>query len=288
MEEMNQEPVVAPVAESTPQEVPQKVTDFISGDGSLKEGWSNVLLDEGMRGEKSLYTFKNIKDPFKSFLATKKMVGANVVKIPTDVSTELEWGAYYDAGGRPKTAADYGFKRPDNMPEEHWNEPLAKAAQELMHKIGLSRKQANELFKFNNDNVLAALTNEKNSAEAQEQGIKQELFTRWGNAYDQKLHLGNCAVEEGCGGESAEFRARVLEKINADPDLILFTSNIGSKFTEHKGPKFDAIPTPSDIQSQIDAIEQNPLYLKGTQKQRMELATKAMELRAKLKPKGTT
>ena len=273
----------APVIETEPgtTEAKTNLASFIGEDGSLKEGWTKVFLDEDLRDEKSLTTFKNIKDPFKSFYNTKKMVGANTVKIPTDTSTETEWNAFYDSIGRPKTPADYIMKRPDDLPEEYWNPEFAKSAQELFHKIGLTPKQAQALFKFNTENVLNTLKEDNIATEAASQELKQELFREWGSAYDQKVHLGNCAIEEGTEG-NIEFKERLLEKVNADPDLIKFAANIGSKFAEHKGPNFGAIPTPSDIKSQITTLEQNPLYLKGTQSQRMAIANQLLKLREKL------
>ena len=76
-----------------------------------------------------------------------------------------------------------------------------------------------------------------------------------------------------------------MAKIRKDPDLTRFTSNLGSKFAEGKSPNFSAVPTPSDLQTQIDEIQANPLYLKGTYKQRMDLANKIMAIREKMPPK---
>jgi len=249
------------VATSTvPTTEPPKVTSFIADDGSLKEGWTGVL-DEGYRNEKCLATVKNFKTLAKFAVDTKRMVGENKIAIPTEKSTEQEWNEWYKAAGRPETA-DYGFKRPDNLPEEYWNPDFAKNAQELMHKIGLSRKQAEALFKFNTENVLRTLNDEKIADETEDIALKEGLHQDWGSAYEQKVHLGNCAVEEGCAGDT-EFKERIKDKFCNDPDFIRFAANLGGKFAEHKAPGFSNVPTPSDIQTKINELMQSDAYKNG-------------------------
>lgn len=250
-------PVVdTPVTPSTPT-----VTSFIGEDGTFKEGWTGVL-DEGYRNEKCLTTVKNFKNLAKFAVDTKRMVGENKIAIPSEKSTEQEWNEWYKAAGRPETSEDYNFKRPDSLPEEYWNPDFAKSAQTLMHKIGLSKKQAEALFKFNTENVMKVRNDEKIAAETEMVNLKDGLFRDWGNAYEQKVHLGNCAVEEGCGG-NVELKERIKEKFCNDPDFIRFAANLGSKFAEHKSPNFSSVPTPSDIQTKINELMQSDAYKNG-------------------------
>ena len=256
---------------------------IIDADGTFREGWRNVL-DEKIRDEPYLKEVKNIQGMANSVVSARRMVGKNKIAIPTEDSSEEEWLAWHDAGGRPKTAADYNFKRPDNFPQEHWNDNLAKSAMELFHKIGISTKQGKAILEFNNSNVMTALKAQKDAIIANRQEINDGLYKDWGAAYEQKKHLGNYAVEKGTNGDE-EFKSRLLSKFGDDPDFIRYSSNLGSRFAEHGDIVASHIPTPADIQTQIDEIEQNPLYLKGTQDQRMKLANQVMKLREKIAKK---
>jgi len=250
---------------------------YIESDGTLKDGWVN-LLDEDIRNEKSLATHRNIKTLAKTFVNAQRMVGKDKVAIPNENSSEGDWEAFYTAAGRPDSQDGYQMKRPDNLPEEYWNENFAKEAAGLFHKIGLNNKQAEALLKFNTENTLKVVNDGKIAKEQNLAELNTKLYEKWGNAYDQKIHLGNAAIEEGVDGDE-EFKQRLLEKVNSDPDLIMFASNLGGKFAEHKGPNFGAIPTPADVQEQITTLEHNPLYLHGTKPERMAIADKLMKLR---------
>ena len=249
------DPPVAPAAVTPPVGTPP---NYFNSDGTFNEGWQSTL-PEGYRDEASLKTVNDGKVLAKMFVDTKRMVGKNTIAIPDDTSPKDEWDSYYDAGGRPLTAADFNLTRPEEMPEEYYNTELATAAQDLFHEIGLSQKQANALFAFNNNNVIAQLAKKVQSDEFAMTELKNSLSTEWGSAYEQRVHLGNVAVEQGVG-DNEELKARVIKKYGNDPDLIRVFSNLGAKFVEHgtvDTSKF--IPTPSDLQVQINELMASPI-----------------------------
>ena len=290
------EPVVTPVAEPTtpaaePVVAPVVTPAFFGTDGVLKEGWQGTLEEE-LREEKSLLSFKNVGDLAKSFVATKKMVGANVVAIPTDASTEGEWQEFHKAGGRPETFADYNLAIPEGFPEEIKTQvfPEGRIAkwQERFFKGGVSQKAANAFIAEFAQDILAdyqAVQQEKETAMTE---LKSGLTTKWGAAYEQRKHFGDMAIEEGTAGDDA-LKERLLAKpwIN-DPDFVEYSSNLGGKFSEGKPPGFGAIPTPSVYQEQIDALMADPLYTNGTQAQRMKIAEKIMAIRKLMTPEPAT
>ncbi len=294
------EPVVAPVVEPVVPVVEPVVpaaepvvapsTDF------SWETW-NQSLDEDLRTEKSLESFKHAKSKdeltallAKSFVNTKKMVGANVISIPTDISTEGEWQEFHKAGGRPDTVADYNLKAPEGFPEAALEQVFPKARleawQERFFKGGVSKKAADHFIaEFAND-MIADLQTMNQSKESEMAELKSGLATDWGAAFEQKKHLGNIAMNEAASsmvnGQAVvneEFKARLVEKTGNDPDIIRAFANLGEKFAEGKPPGFAAIPTPSDYQDQIDKLMEDPLYTKGTQAQRMKIANKIQELK---------
>lgn len=271
---------------------------FFGTDGILLEGWQGTL-GEDLREEKSLLSFKTVGDLAKSFVNTKKMVGANVIPIPTDISTEGEWQEYHKAGGRPDTVADYNLKAPDGFPEEALEKVFPKARlevwQERFFKGGISKKAADSFIaEFANDMIIdLQAVNQSKEATATE--LKSGLATDWGAAFEQKKHLGNIAMNEAASSMvngqlvvNEEFKARLIQKAGNDPDIIRAFANLGEKFAEGKPPSFAAIPTPSDLQNQIDKLMEDPLYTKGTQPQRLKIAEKIMAIRKIMKPEPVT
>lgn len=235
---------------------------LVDDKGVLREGWQEIL-PEDLREEPYLKEVKNLEGISRSVVSARKMVGANKMTIPTEASSEEEWDNYHKIGGRPDTAADYNYVRPEALPEEHWNQDFANAAQEILFKGGASKKLADALLELNVQTTIATL---KAKVEAEQTAYK-EAEIAWhkecGNAIEQKTHLGNIAIDQGVrktervGTEShevvdEEFRARLTEKFGNDIDFVKFTSNLGSKFAEHGDIAAPGVPTPGDIQTQID------------------------------------
>lgn len=291
MVESTEVAAVETTVESTPETV------YFGKDGSLAEGWQGTL-DESLREEKSLLTFKTVGDLAKSFVNTKSMVGKNTMEIPTDASSEVVWDAYHKAGGKPDTVADYNLKAPDGFPEEVVEKVFPKAKleawQERFFKAGVSKKSADQFIADFAQDVIVDLQSAKQVEEQQMSKLKTNLSVEYGAAMEQKKHLGNVAIEEGTLAD-IEFKERLLNIKLVDgsllanhPDFVRYSINLGSKFAEGKPPNFSNIPTPADYQTQIDEITANPLYLNGTQKERMKLAEQVMVLRTKKAETKTT
>lgn len=253
---------------------------YADAEGKLREGWHG--------DDETLKRFTNVNDLSKSYLQVRKMVGTDMMTKPGDKYTEEDWNAFHEAGGRPATPADYGFARPEGMPDEYWSDSRMLDWSEFMHKIGLSATQAKQIFEKNNGEVILGDTANKQAREAEVMTAKDSLNQKWGAAYESKLHLGNLAIEQGTMGDS-ELKARVIEKFGHDPDFTEYSSNLGSKFAEHGSIKVSQVPTPGDIQTQITEIMQRPAYMSSDKKVRGPLIDQVMALRNQLnKSKGIT
>ena len=227
---------------------------LVGSDGNLRENWQQTL-DEDLREDKTLATIKSFNGAMRSVVNARQMVGKDKMVIPTAESGDEVWDAYHKIGGRPDTALDYGFKRPDDFPEEHWDDDFMLKAQEILHKGGASKKLGEDLLALNIESAKAAVEKQRQKEEFELDELNRKLDADWGLARDQKMHLGNIAVAEAVkdknGVVNEEFKARLLEKVNKDPDLIRMVSNLGAKFSEH-GVIHDAgIPTVGDLDAKI-------------------------------------
>jgi hypothetical protein len=224
---------------------------LVDENGVLREGWLEKL-DEDLRGESYLKEVKDVQGMARSVINARRMVGRDKIAIPT---TDEEWNVFHKVGGRPDTVADYNLVKPEDFPEEHYSQDLANAAMELFHKIGISKKQAEALFEFNNNNALVALKAKQDADAASYKEVEDALYKDWGNAYEQNKHLGNVAIEQAVtkdGKVNEELKVRLVEKFGNDPDFIRAFSNLGAKFAEHGDVAIPGIPTPGDIQAKID------------------------------------
>lgn len=268
----------SPVAQVGDGTTPAPTSNFINPDGTFAEKWTESL-DSDLREEKTLGLFKNVKDLAKSYANARKMIGKDKIGVPNDKSSPAEWEAFYEAGGRPKTAGDYKLDYPKDMPVPE-NAEMRKQFVELAHKSGLSQKQIADIYSMYNNFVKGEVKGaEQAQALAKEEAISQ-LKENWGKAYDQRIHYGNVAIEKGIDGD-AEFKERLLSKFGSDPDFIRYSSNIGNMFAEHKTIATN-IPTPSDYQTQIDALQANPLFKNGSYTERMRIANQIVQLREKM------
>ena len=258
MPEENVGLVEAPATPETPAGTTSAPTSFVNDDGTFVENWTQSL-DSDLQMERSLATIRNVKDLAKSFVMTKRMVGKGKIAIPNETSTEGEWQEWYKAGGRPDTAHDYGLKAPEGVPAELFPVEKLNVWQDRFHKLGISKKAAETIISEYAKDIGVDLQMHQTDQEATQKELVAGLQREWGRAYEQNVHLGNVAIEEGVKGND-EFKQRLTQKFGNDPDFIRFASNLGSKFAESK--MIDtSIPTPMDIQENINEMMQTDAYM---------------------------
>lgn len=255
-------------------------------DGTFVENWHTMAPAgyEDLREDKTLPRFKNVWDQARSYVSVRKQVPMDKMPRPNENWGEQEWNEFYDAGGRPKTPQDYGVKMPKDFPKDYWDDKKAEKYQETFHKIGLSKKQADALIALNNEETLAVIKDVEQQAEMEFTALKDNLRKKWGRAFEQNTHLGNIAIEKGAKGDEG-FKDRLIDKINKDPDLIEYSANLGSLFSEPGVVETTRVPTPGDLQDQIRVIEKD--YSSLDKATRMRAVDKVMKLREQIKKDKT-
>jgi len=236
------------------QPAPMKFASYVDDEGNLADGWHGILDEDLREEEPTLSRIKNIRTLAKSMVQARKMIGKDHIPKPNENSTDAEWEAYYKAGGMPETAADYNITRPDDFPEEMFDPQKAVEATELFHKLGLSTKQANALYEWDLARTKAGYEKMQQAEADARESATANLMKEWGQAYEQKKHLGNVALEQAAGGDEG-FKARIVNKYGNDPDFIKIMANLGGKFAEHGDVQIAMIPTPMDLKDQIREFE---------------------------------
>ncbi len=235
--------------------------NIVGQDGMFVEKWRESLSEE-LRGEKCLETIKSFENMARGYVNAQKLVGADKVVLPGDKSTDAEWGEFYKATGRPDTGDEYQMVVPDEYKQHFTDERMAEA-RAMMHIIGLSRKQADALWVYEQKRVADGLAENDAAMVANRKAAEDTLRTRWGLSYDERLRLANRMIAENTPDEEAQ--QKLLALVGNNPEVADFLATLGRKFTEAKVIPGDGpvTPTPKEAKAKADELMMTEGYLGG-------------------------
>ena len=124
-----------PETTSTPEIAPQEQAsnDFSIPESYQDRGWAKDI--------------KSQEDLWKLTDNAQSLIGKRPAGIPTADAPQEEWDKFYQALGRPEQPDAYELTDSfEGLPEEFELSEYKAKAQELAHKIGLSPKQAKDLW----------------------------------------------------------------------------------------------------------------------------------------------
>lgn len=224
------------------QQAPQPQTSWTDG---FDEDTNAYVENKG---------WKDPADLLSSYKNLEKFAGGskNLVEIPGEDADVDRLGQFYNKLGRPESPDNYKLDVPDGYDNEivDWYKNTA-------HELGLSDKQANQLFQKWNENVSQkeqAMQQETNRQ--QEQAI-QDLRKEWGQAYENQIDAGRRAVN--ALGYDQEQLNNMEDKLGTAEMLKLF-AQVGSKMgedsfagSERSGGSFGL--TPAAARQQISDLK---------------------------------
>lgn len=185
----------------------------------------------------------------KSYVNASQMIGRDKVPLP---KTDEDWEGWYEAAGRPKTAAEYELSVPDGVPEGIYENDKADLFKEQAHKAGLNGRQAQELHDWFVSTTSEEMARSADEGRAKMEAAEAALKSEWGRAYDQKLAAAKKAaidyggeglaqwLESSGQGNNPHFVkafARVAEATKGDDALV--------------GTGQDMAQTPAQIDAEI-------------------------------------
>ena len=88
------------------------------------------------------------------------------------------------------------------------------------------------------------------------------MLNKYGNALEQKKHIGNMAIDQAVNGDK-ELQERIASKFGDDPDFIEAMINLGDKFVEHGAipSKIQPADTPDVIQTKLNELMASDAYM---------------------------
>lgn len=233
-------------------------------------GW-RAELPEDLRSNETLSQFKDDTDMVqmpvtlaKSYIHARSMIGADTIKLP---KTDEEYQELYGKLGRPETKDLYILPIPENV-DPAIKESIGQDAEwfkEEAHKLGLSDKQASNLF-----NSFTMRVSEKysgNTKVIQDEIIATEmqLRTEYGPTYDAKNIIGDRAIEK-LGGEEL---ASIFKNIGIDKHAQYqrFKFKLGEMMAEDMGidkSTGQLLISKEGLKEQVQDLLASPAYLNAT------------------------
>lgn len=181
---------ITPPAETTPAVTPS---------------WRDSLPDD-LKADKSLESFKDVPALAKSYVETKKLVGAKQgLTIPGEGATPEERKAFdaqvRKALGVPEAPDGYKVKPHEMMAHPEWNKEAQVGFLKVAHAAGMTPEQVNTTLGYYADFIAGQV---KSNA-AMEAEAKAELRIAWGPNFDVMMGAANrgiSRVEQAAGLES--------------------------------------------------------------------------------------
>ena len=254
------------VAETTSEEsqvaTESVSTGFIGDDGNFTENWMETAgIHEDLRSNLTLKSTKNVASMASQLVNAQQMIGksGNMVVIPDENSSQVEWDNYYDQTRGVDTAGDYTIAHDEALGAV--DETMEAAFKDLAYSEGLRNSTVQKLIAMDDQRMLAMReameTQTANEKAAAEETLKKE----WGGAYDQRLHLANRMIEENVNDANKDA---VLKAVGNDPRVADFLANMAKKFVEHKVIDADVSQqTPNDAMAEIETLRSTPGYVTG-------------------------
>ncbi len=224
-------------------------------------------IDETLRDDPSLSTYKDLNGMAKSLINAQKMIGADKIAIPGSWATDEDWSQVYDKLGRPVASDGYNIETNEVMTENDvgW-------FQDVAHKVGLNTNQAQALFGEYTDLVsnireqsTTDLTNLSNERES-------ELRREWGNNFEARIEGANNVVAEFSSEDAGILDIQLSDGslLGDHPAFVRMTSGIAefmaSKLGEDTFSGRDNEPgmSSADIQLEMSKLTQqgSPYWIK--------------------------
>ena len=199
----------------------------------------HAALPEDLRSDPSLADFKDETEMImmptnvaKSFIHTKKMVGADTIKIP---KTDEEWEAAYTRLGRPESAELYLLQQAEDV-NPALQDSLKKDAEwfrATAHKLGLNDKQTTDLFREFSKQMSDKYNEIQKLSETDGMNTEIQMRTEYGTAYEGKKIITQRALKE-LGGD--EFMQLINSTgVSKHPAFIRAMFKVGDMMAEDLG-----------------------------------------------------
>jgi len=189
-------------------------------------------IDETIRDDPSLSTYKDINGMAKSLINAQKMVGADKIAIPSKYTTPEEMDSFYSKIGRPDASDGYELSATEAIGEEG-----VTFFKQLAHKNGLTQNQAENILTEYGGYLDTMGEKTEEQIEHIRTGLEKDLQQQWGDQYDKNIGFSNEVVSFFGNDDDAITEMKLADgtRVGDNPMLIEMFSNIGQFIAEKIG-----------------------------------------------------
>ena len=189
------------------------------------------VLDESMRSEPSLASIKTIPDLAKGYVSAQKLIGTNRLPAPADNWGDKEWGDLYNKLGRPE--APEGYELPKDVQLKaglEFDKDKTKAAFTELHKLGLSKKQAEGVMRHYLGSVNSSAEAEETARQQAYASGTEALKRTHGDRYDAVVGIAKGVLGRFGGEEFTNLLTTM--KLDSHPQVVEFLYKVGQVMSE--------------------------------------------------------
>lgn len=188
-------------------------------------------LEEGIRGDASLQSFKTVDDLAKSHINAQKLIGTNRLPAPDKNWKPEQWESFYNSIGRPEKADGYKLPADLRLPEGiSIDENKQKALFSEVHKLGLLPHQVDGVMKLYAGSLTEAHSTQKTMKEQTLASGMEALTKQHGDKLPAVIELANNTLTQ-LGNENLTNFLKENGLAN-HPEMVNFLYNIANKVSE--------------------------------------------------------
>lgn len=235
---------------------------ILKDDGKIDVSKFDKLPDELKDSQAILKRYGTIEDVYKGLAHHARTAREKGLVPLRDGASEAEVADHLERlakiNGRPDTPEGYGLKRPDNVPEDQWDQGFVDGMAKVFHKHALSPAAVKEIFATYDRATNAKLEELQAEAaqqdEARFQAQQQKLKLEFGAFAQEKFH----AAVRGARWMGIDPNSPLF-KTNAD--LIIAAAKVGAEIEEAKFVDGGAAATfGADPEAEMQAMVSDPTH----------------------------
>lgn len=215
-----------------------------------------IEVGDDIKSEPMLRSFKNIGDVVKSYVHSKRMIGAEKLPIPTKNSTHEEWREVYHKLGLPKDIKEFSIKKKEGgkIPDE-----FIEGFKEKVFGLGVLPQQAQGIIDFYEEQLTSSESKMGADYKAQEEEEIAQLKKEWGQAFDLNIKKANAALAKYGNPEMAKMLSETGMGNNVH--LVKFLTKVMESTGEDtfRG-EGNSVSTRDQIISQMQSIRGNKAH----------------------------
>jgi hypothetical protein len=187
--------------------------------------------------------YKTVGELAKGYTEAQKLIGAKGVIVPSDNADPKEIEKFYNTLGRPEKADGYKLTPSESMHQKLKENPdMEKNFKAMMHKHGLSQKQASGLYTDWVNGLSQGLSKHDEKLVSDRQKAEASLRQEWGADYDTNINKVKTVIDK-FGGNGARDS---FGDLGNNPVVLKTLANIAKHFSEDTFVKGDNV-VPSDV-----------------------------------------